>query len=547
LREETYKSNSKELKRTKQNIRTVSGKNAICLLFRILFCYPALTRKQKERKNIRYIFIRFSAWEYAGSDKLWAGLITTLCDTIQHEFGSLLLSAYRAIYRKKQDIINTDQDEEWRTKKFLWLPLWLPTIFLLLVSLVLLTFVLATDFPANYANKSVITAMEGIGAAGVGLSVAAVIRTVSLFAKNLFVTQRAEIEWMMNRTDLSAQLGFMSHVKEEVELITRFLQFMEIFERTKIRIVLLVTQLDMCPPKKVVEVLDAMNILLSNKDAPFISVLAVDPSIIVSCLESTTYFMGMEEKDRAENGYDILNRTIHLPFSLPEMSCDTKRDFLETIVQGKSLMKDGSSGKRAQEEEEQSQAASESQMLLSIRGENGGKQEHFKTEELANEALNCLLSNKLFKYITDNIIQMRRIANTVIITTRLVVKNLGKKVYEPETLAAWVILANHWPCRLSWILQCVEDERQRKETDAVFEEKPLWDIFEVSMEELYVIKKDIEKLLELDGDPDLFETFLKRDCAFKVKDVNNLMPCTVNLDRSLKRQIALLRSSNDIK
>lgn len=91
----------------------------------------------------------------------------------------------------------------------------------------------------------------------------------------------------MSREDFSSQLGFMHKVKTEVEVITKFLQFMAIYKPKEICVVLKVTNLDICTPDKVVGVLDAMNVLLSDKDAPFISILAVDPSIITECIEKS--------------------------------------------------------------------------------------------------------------------------------------------------------------------------------------------------------------------------------------------------------------------
>lgn len=36
---------------------------------------------------------------------------------------------------------------------------------------------------------------------------------------------------------------------------------------------------------------------------------------------------------------------------------------------------------------------------------------------------------------------------------------------QASDIAAWVVLVNNWPCRLSWILQCAEDWQQRADMD----------------------------------------------------------------------------------
>ncbi|KAF1636737.1 NTPase KAP family P-loop domain-containing protein 1, partial [Eudyptes filholi] len=99
---------------------------------------------------------------------------------------------------------------------------------------------------------------------------------------------------------------------------------MEIFERRRLRVVLEITSLDICYPEKVAGVLNAMNTLLSNANTPFIFILAVDPSIIIPCLEQTGCMKGL-----ADNGYLYLNRTVTLPFSIPEMGSRSRLRCLE--------------------------------------------------------------------------------------------------------------------------------------------------------------------------------------------------------------------------
>lgn len=43
----------------------------------------------------RYIFVDFRAWEYAGSDTLWAGIVTNLSDAIEREFGVITARLFR--------------------------------------------------------------------------------------------------------------------------------------------------------------------------------------------------------------------------------------------------------------------------------------------------------------------------------------------------------------------------------------------------------------------------------------------------------------------
>ncbi|XP_052370227.1 NTPase KAP family P-loop domain-containing protein 1-like isoform X1 [Oncorhynchus keta] len=148
---------------------------------------------------------------------------------------------------------------------------------------------------------------------------------------------------------------------------------------------------------------------------------------------------------------------------------------------------------------------------------------------------------------------MRRVINSIRVTVVLM-EALKTELPPPENIAAWVVLANHWPCRLSWILQCLEDEQQRAEIDdavgtatVVDESKALWEVFSDSRMELHMMREEIEDLLEQDGDPEMFEMFLKVHFQFRVRDAERFKLTTVNLDHSIRRELALIRGTTGLK
>ncbi|XP_072287120.1 NTPase KAP family P-loop domain-containing protein 1-like [Pyxicephalus adspersus] len=564
---ESWKKEQDEVARTKQRTRKTTGKDLIKLIFLMIFHHPVITENHKERKNIRFIFIRFSAWEYAGSDHLWAGLVTTLCDGIENYFGLAPISVYRAVGRKTK-IIDAPLKQEWVSKKFLCIPLWIATILVIVIGIGVGAMFIIFGFPFGDPTGDMLAAAEGVGATVVGISAAGIMRVVIMTIKNTIITQKGVVQQKMNRTDMSSQLGFMSDVKREVKIITRYLQLMEVFQRQKIKVVLEITNLDRCMPDKVVGVLNAMNILLSDSSAPFISILAVDPSIIVECVESSLILKGM-----ANNGYQFLNRIITLPFSVPKMDCGTKCFLMRKIIEGNS--------EQVGENEEETvidlvEVPNEKEQLLRQRATHQndfgvqnlplnvrssvelGQTGNFfvnkgpRTKSLINDAFSYLFDESMKDYITDNVVHIKRIVNTITITIRLMIREVPRTKIRPHKVTEWVILATQWPCRLSWILQCIEDEQQRRcldETDTTGEYSAygriyLWDVFERSLEELDAIKTNLKQLLELDGDPEIFHKLLYEN--FTVADANFFLPFTVNLDQSIKRQMELLRGSNNM-
>ncbi|XP_025038661.2 NTPase KAP family P-loop domain-containing protein 1-like isoform X1 [Pelodiscus sinensis] len=550
---------NEEFQQTQKTQCWASGLNLLKLLFLMIFYRPVLTGQQKWRRNVKHVFIHFSAWEYAGSDQLWAGLITTLCDHIERHFGLLPMSVFRAV-GKKSGIIEGPGDQEWVIKKFLFLPLWATVIFLSVVAIGMGVFLLVLGMHIGDASRDAIAVVEGIGVMAIGLSAVTAIKFTFPVVRNIIVTQKCQLERQMNRTDLSAQLGFMSSVKKEVRTITRFLQFMEIFQRQKLRVVLEITHLDRCSPDRVVGVLNAMNILLSDNDAPFISILAVDPSIIVDCVESSTCVKGM-----ANNGYKFLNRIVTLPFCVPQMDCDTKNGLIRDIIDRRKPQVKELEVKKANPyflsnphydpatHDAMNPVTDDSctPLLPDVRtqqSETGSYGKDIRTKELI-QAFDHLLDESLKEFMPDNMVQMQRIVNTITITITLLKSNLFKDTVCPKKVVEWVLLANQWPCRLSWLLQCIEDEKQRSRMGSCQEsplrpDMSLCEVYEKYMEELDKLKGQMEKLLELDQDPELFSLLCRK---FRVEEANSYLPFTVNLDLSLKRHMELQRGSHSLK
>ncbi|XP_060113765.1 NTPase KAP family P-loop domain-containing protein 1-like [Heteronotia binoei] len=586
MRLQSLKKDEQEFQRTRTKQREASGWDLVSLVFLMIFYRPVLTLQHKQRKNVRHLFIHFSAWEYAGSDQLWAGLITALCDGIEGYFGLAPMSLYRAVGRKS-GIVHAPLDKEWVSKKFLCLPLWAAVVLVSGVAIGVAVLIFMFGIPVGDTSGDAIALVEGVGATAVGFTVAAGIRMAIMVARNVIITQKAQLERQMNRTDLSAQLGFMSNVKREVKVVARFLRFMEIFQRRKLRVVLVISSLDRCSPDKVVGVLDAMNILLSDYEAPFISILAVDPSVIVGCVESSLFMKGM-----ANNGYEFLNRIITLPFSVPKMDCETKMQMIKNIVDWRHELEKSFEDEEELKADSQQRNTGENQALCScgdsvqdpgsalcpcgdsvdynrLRQEKkdaeiplvvvvperqkppkGRCGKGFKAKDLIQEALEFLQDESMKEYMTDNLVQMKRIVNSISVTVRLMATEVPREKLCPRKAAAWVLLANQWPCRLSWILQCIEDDEQTSHLGLshgchLAHNLFLWDVYEKYVEELDMFRAQLEKLLELDGDPELFQIFL---CGrFQVEDALFFLPFTVNLDSSLKRHMELLRGSHSLK
>lgn len=85
-----------------------SNSGFLALIWRLLFYRPVWTKENQNHRNIRFTYVNFSAWHFAGSDLLWAGIAIRLFHAMQMNFGKLQLALYH--------VAQYDEDEEIKEK-----------------------------------------------------------------------------------------------------------------------------------------------------------------------------------------------------------------------------------------------------------------------------------------------------------------------------------------------------------------------------------------------------------------------------------------------
>ncbi|XP_072777044.1 NTPase KAP family P-loop domain-containing protein 1 [Taeniopygia guttata] len=529
MREEMAQRELAELRRGGSRPRRPRGWGLLAALWLLTFYQPVVTEGHLRRKNLEFIFIRFSAWEFAGCDKLWAGLVTTLCHRVRRHFGALPLSVFHVLGSRPRFAAGAER-REWVLKTGVCLRLWALLAALAGGVAVLLVALLVPGVKDHRVLKAV-------GGAVASLSGSSLLLGALSILKNFLVSEKKKIERLTNSDRFAGQLGFMSKIRAEVEVLVDYLAFMEVFERRRLRVVMEIIGLDLCYPEKVAGVFNAMATLLSDANAPFIFLLAVDPSVIVPCLEQTGCMKGL-----ADNGYLYLNRAVTLPFSIPEMGARsrlrsvaaairTREDLMSLIIAGNAAKTRGVG------------------VAAAVPASPGWKEADSEAVVWIHEAFRCLHdgSDILCRYLPENGANVRRIVNTIPITLRLLLHRAGGAApLSPRAAAAWVVLADRWPCRLSWTLQCLEDTGQNiavsPSSSSSSLERSLWSVFEEHAAELSALRQPLGKVLSLDADPGLFQAFLARDFPFGAREARRLLGVTVNLDHSIRQQMGLLRA-----
>jgi hypothetical protein len=124
------------------------------------------------------------------------------------------------------------------------------------------------------------------------------------------------------------KLGLLHQVKDDLEELSQALMHDDaenpLFTRGKPRIILLIDDLDRCPPPKVVEVLEAAQLLV--KTSLFVVVIAMDVRYVTRALEHE--YVGVLTPFGEPTGLDYIEKIIQIPYRVRPASGSSVKSFL---------------------------------------------------------------------------------------------------------------------------------------------------------------------------------------------------------------------------
>ena len=128
-------------------------------------------------------------------------------------------------------------------------------------------------------------------------------------------------------------LGVVHRVQEDLKQISEALlprdrHDFRTFPRGEPRIVLIIDDLDRCPPEQVVQVLEAAQLLVKTK--LFVVVIGMDVRYVSRSLEE--FYKGVLVPDGTPSGLDYIEKIIQIPYRVPDIAPDAMKSFLEGQV-----------------------------------------------------------------------------------------------------------------------------------------------------------------------------------------------------------------------
>uniref|UniRef100_A0A672KDZ0 NTPase, KAP family P-loop domain containing 1 n=1 Tax=Sinocyclocheilus grahami TaxID=75366 RepID=A0A672KDZ0_SINGR len=251
-----------------------------------------------------------------------------LFKAIQDSFGKLQLGLFRIVQHDEEKDAGKKKIEDipknWRSKKLGCIPIWALILIGCIGSILILVPLIMFGFPhlKEYLEGEKVEesigygALEGFAIAVLGVPVVGALRFILLLLKNLIFNQDLKIRQGLDNKKVSQQLGLMHEVRLD--------------ETAEDQGGVGDHQLGSLHTEENHRCFGCYQ-HSPDEESPFISVLAVDPEVLVRQVQQAEDCLS--KKDSA---YDFLDRIITLPFTMPPLSNALKSSVFENIVRGQS-------------------------------------------------------------------------------------------------------------------------------------------------------------------------------------------------------------------
>ncbi|TRY55963.1 hypothetical protein DNTS_011345 [Danionella cerebrum] len=484
------------------------------LLLKLMFVNPPELPEQTTRAlPVRFLFTDYNRLSSVGGETSMAEMIATLSDACEREFGFLATRLFR-VFKTEE----TQGKKKW--KKTCCIPSFV--IFLFILGCLIMGMALLAVFKVDGENQTVNAVLVAM-ASVVGFALLLNCRTWWQVTDSVLNSQRKRLHSAANKMHKLKSEGFMKVLKNEVELMAKMAKTIDGFTQNQTRLVVIIDGLDSCEQDKVLQMLDTVRVLFSK--GPFISIFASDPHIIIKAINQN---LNSVLRDSNINGHDYMRNIVHLPVFLNSrgLSSAKKMCWHEELDRKLSQNSLGVGD----------QTKFGSKTTLNRRDTYRRRQmQRSVTRQMSFDLTKLLVTEDWFSDISPQ--TMRRLLNIVSVTGRLLRAN--QISFNWDRLASWINLTEQWPYRTSWLILYLE------ETDGIPDQSTLKTIYERISKNIPTTK-DVEPLLEIDGDARSFEVFLSsRTPVLAARDIRTFLPCTVNIDPKLREIIADVRAARE--
>lgn len=495
-------------------------------LERIAEAFRRRSAKQTD-PQLETLIIEFNAWVYSGSAHLWASLVTHLYREIERYFGvqahlQRLLRAIKRFIPKTAGIF----------------------LFYAIPALLISLLVGFDQIQATWDKMNIALKATGVSVVGGSLLATLPVLWAALreFSDTLFMSRAMNLQKLAARPDFRDQIGIMADIKGEIGFIAHLLEARN--KRRQTRVVLFIDDLDRCEHRKAVEVLQAIMLLLADRDgSPFVIFLGIDARILVRAVEE---HYGTVLVKAGINGYEYLDKIVQLPFVIPAANRRDIGNYVESLIwtpAEKQLVEAKFAPK--QEEDRQGQPAGTVQVEQRVgtrkEPETSATAPHSEpVPQIRTEGVPVTFTKRereALKMCVDDIIDNPRKIKRIVNIYRFVRLLLPADFEEYQKVIRWILLTEQWPLHASWVLEEIYNDRSLNGKLYRKRNATIVDVYERIKDMIY--SDDMDPLMTIDADPKLFSRFIQKKPMFTVEEIYSLLyPLTFNLNPAIKSEIS---------
>lgn len=285
-----------------------AGKSSIMLQLHNALRHPG-DRQPQERK---WWTVRFDAWKYERSERLWAALAKAIYEQPQEQMGLLARVHFRM--RVEQARLG------WR--RFLLKGVWPPV-----AAVVAVAGAIAADLGPGGSDASIAALLSSAVAFSAGVA-----RYWGVASKPF----KRAMERYASAPDYEGQLGFTAEADNDIKSLTRVLA-PDSGQRPQ-ALAVFVDDLDRCSSGHVVEIVEAMNqIFNSDERHGCVFVLGIDREVVATSIE-VVYRETVESLKTASSavsqdfGMNFLAKLVQLSVAIPEPTDEAIKALLSHIT-----------------------------------------------------------------------------------------------------------------------------------------------------------------------------------------------------------------------
>ncbi len=423
--------------------------------------FRRLSRKKnhpgKSQKRISYPTVWFNPWEYQSTSQIWAGMADAIINQIVEHLPRLKREKFWFNLHLKRIDTQAIRQRIYRdgiTRAMPWLAIFG------------ITGIICASLILTGAFSNVLAVLGFVSAGGL-------ITGITAFISNLQSGLGSVYDQYLQAPDYEKELGMFHHVNDDLDRVFDLLVDQPA--------VIFIDDLDRCSPEKVVEVIEAINLIMNARfREKCYFVIGMDAEMVAAALDVAYHGMKGKfpgkEKNLGSVGWYFLDKFIQVPVVLPTMSERDKTLFLQKLFDDPSPRIPNARDLTSHSPEIK-QAARE--ILASAKTKDSGTMEQAREETRSrgteNELDEAILEQaykatedsediqqhvkEFATYLDPSPRGIKRFANLLRFYTAQQQLRETKSLPSAgtEALAKWLIITLRWPMLVRW-LQWREDQ-----------------------------------------------------------------------------------------